>query len=103
MSVKTLGRCPDCGAAAPILVVRGEPTEIFEHDCQARTCEASGCLVTRARDEMIRFPSGDWYCASHGLLTAARDLVSLHRDGDHTAMAALLDETVPAVLAFFPR
>lgn len=104
MSVKTLGRCPDCGEAAAILAVRGKPTEILEHGCPARACECSGCLVTRLPDEMIQFPSGAWYCPSHALLAAARELVSLHRSGpaDQAATAQLLEETLPAVLDRFP-
>jgi hypothetical protein len=53
---------------------------------------------------MIQFPSGAWYCPSHALLTAARELVSLHRIGpaDQSAMSELLEETLPAVLDRFP-
>jgi hypothetical protein len=103
MSVKTLGRCPDCGDVASILAVRGKPTEIREHGCRARACECSGCLVTRPLEEMIQFPSGVWYCPSHALLTAAHELVSLHRTGNSQAVIAqLLEETVPTVLDRFP-
>jgi hypothetical protein len=103
VTIRTFGRCPDCGESAPILAVAGEPTEILEHNCRARTCEASGCLVSRVPEDMVRFPSGAWYCASHALLAAAQDLVALNRDKDSAAMAPLLDETLPAVLQFFPR
>jgi hypothetical protein len=104
MRIKTLGRCPDCGAPAPVVAVRGRPTEILEHGCQARACESSGCLVIRPSDEMIQFPSGEWYCASHALLCAARTLVSLRQNGhSQDLISVLLDETVPAVLDRFPR
>jgi hypothetical protein len=104
MVVKTLGRCPDCGKSAPVLRAPGRPTEVLEHDCDARACETSGCLVARFPHEMVQFPGGAWYCPSHGLLTVLRDLLTLHRScNGHDLMAVLFDETVPAVLAFFPR
>ena len=103
MSVKTLGRCPECGEAAPILAIRGKPTQILEHGCRARACESSGCLVNRLPEEMIQFPSGGWYCPSHALLTAASELVALHQVGDsQTAAAKLLEKTLPAILDRFP-
>ena len=104
MKIKTLGRCPDCGLPAPILAVRGKPTEILEHGCLARACESPRCLVARLSEEMVQFPSGTWHCPSHALLDAAQDLVSLHHAGNSQRMMdQLLDEVVPAILDRFPR
>lgn len=104
MTVKTLGRCPDCGLLAPILLARGRASEILEHGCPAHACESPGCLVARLPDDMIQFPSGAWYCPSHALLSAARDLVSLHRAGNSQRMMdQLLEDVVPAVLDRFPH
>jgi hypothetical protein len=103
MSVKTLGRCPDCGAPAPILAVHGKATEILEHGCDARACEASGCLVARLKEEMVQFPGGAWYCPSHGVLMVLRELLILHRSHRPDMMALLLEDTVPTVLDRFPR
>jgi hypothetical protein len=103
MSVKTLGRCPDCGHSAPILAVDGEPTQILEHGCQARACECPGCLVIRPPEDMIRFPAGSWYCPAHALLTVGRELVALHRTGaDEASFVQLLEKTLPTVLDRFP-
>jgi hypothetical protein len=100
--VRTLGRCPDCGKSAPIRQARGRPSEILEHGCEARACQSPGCLVCRLPEEMIQFPDGSWYCPSHALLSAARELVTLHRSGNGQAVIkTLLEETLPAVLDRF--
>src|SRR5687768_11136232 len=104
MRTKTLGRCPDCSKAAPIIRERGKPAEILPHDCDARPCEARGCLVARLPVEMIQFPSGAWYCPSHALLTAAREIVFLH--GTATCIcrtAPLLGYLLPSILEHFPE
>jgi len=104
MSVKTLGRCPDCGKPAPTIAIPGRATEVLEHGCLARACEVTGCLVARLPRDMVQFPAGAWYCPSHAALTVLRELLILHRDGkSQDVMAVLFDETVPTVLARFPR
>jgi hypothetical protein len=104
MTVKTLGRCPDCGKPAPTIRIPGRATEILEHGCLARPCHVAGCLVARVPDDMVQFPGGAWYCPSHGLLTVLRELLILHRSGNcQDIMAVLFDETVPTVLDRFPR
>jgi hypothetical protein len=102
MSVKTLGRCPDCGKPAPTIVLPGRPTEILEHGCLAHPCRVEGCLVARLPDDMVQFPSGAWYCPSHGLLKVLRDLAILHGAGRQDMMAILFNRTVPLVLSRFP-
>lgn len=103
MSVKTLGRCPDCGKAAPTIRIPGRATEILEHGCLARPCSVEGCLVARLPDDMVQFPGGAWYCPSHGLLQVLFELLGLHRANRPDMMAVLFDRTVPAVLDLFPR
>jgi hypothetical protein len=103
MSVKTLGRCPDCGLPAPILAVRGKPTEILEHGCLARACESLGCLVARMPEEMVQFPAGAWYCPSHGLLQVLHELLAIYRGNRADMMALLFEDTVPTVLDRFSR
>jgi hypothetical protein len=53
-------------------------------------------------EEMARFPAGEWYCPSHGLLLAARDLVALYRaegDADWTAICEIIAELLPDLVA----
>ena len=103
MNVRTLGRCPDCGEATPIVAVRGSPIEILKHGCRARPCATSGCLVSRPPEEMVQLASEGWYCPSHALLAAVRQLVALHRTAPNQALTAeLLETTVPAILDHFP-
>ncbi len=102
MARKTQGRCPDCGAPVLVTITRGSPAEIPPHACGARACEYEGCRVRALMDEMVRFPAGEWYCASHGLLLAARDLVALYRvegDADWTAICEIIGELLPELLA----
>ncbi len=102
MARKTQGRCPDCGAPVLVTITRGSPAEIPPHACGARACEDEGCRVRALMDEMVRFPAGEWYCPSHGLLLAARDLVALYRvegDADWTAICEIIGELLPELLA----
>jgi len=51
---------------------------------------------------MARLTSGEWYCPRHGLLLAARDLVSLYRvegDADWTAICEIIAERLPELVA----
>lgn len=102
MARQTHGRCPDCGAAVPVTLVRGKPGEIAPHACGARACEYERCRVKRLMDEMVQFPTDEWYCPRHGLLLAARDLVSLYRvegDADWTAICEIISELLPQLVA----
>lgn len=102
MARQTQGRCPACGAPVLVTITRGRPTEIPPHGCGARACEHEGCRVRALMDEMVRFPAGEWYCPSHGLLLAARDLVSLYRvegEADWTAICEIIGELLPELLA----
>jgi len=102
--VKTLGRCPHCGKSTPVLCVPGQPGEVLEHDCDARACETPGCLVVRLPDEMIQFPTGEWYCPSHALLTAAQALVDLHATRtSHAEIVEILEDVLPGILDRFPH
>ncbi len=104
MRHRTLGRCPDCGESAPVAAHGSQAAEILPHECQARACEYTGCLVTRQRGEMIQFPLGAWYCAPHALIAVGCELVALHRAGaDHASFLQLLEVTLPAVLERFPE
>jgi hypothetical protein len=99
---QTWGRCPDCGAAVLVTRVRGKPGEIAPHACTARACEYERCRVKLLIDEMVQFPSDEWYCPPHGLLLAARDLVSLYRvegDADWTAICEIIAELLPELVA----
>jgi len=87
MARKTQGRCPDCGAPVLVTITRGSPAEIPPHACGARACEYEGCRVRALMDEMVRFPAGEWYCPSHGLLLAARDSRALVDDQDANALS----------------
>jgi len=102
MARQTEGRCPDCGAPVLVTLIPGRPGEISPHGCDARACEHAACRVRGLTDEMVRFPSGEWYCPSHGLLLAARDLVSLYRvDGpaDWTAICEIIADLLPELVA----
>jgi len=101
MSVKTLGRCPDCGKSAPTIAIPGRPTEILEHGCLARPCTVAGCLVARLPEDMVQFPAGAWYCPSHGALHVLFELLALYRGNRSDMMAPLFEDVVPAVLDRF--
>jgi hypothetical protein len=52
--------------------------------------------------EMVQVCSDEWYCPSHALLLAARDLVALYRvegDADWTAISEIIAETLPDLVA----
>jgi hypothetical protein len=102
MARQTQGRCPDCGAPMLVTITRGRPAEIPPHACGARSCEYEGCRVGALMEEMVQFPAGESYCASHGLLLAARDLVALYRvegEADWTAICEIIAELLPELLA----
>ena len=69
-----------------------------------RTCEHPGCGADRLPETMTRLESGAWYCPTHALLLAARDLVGLYRaegDADWTAIAEIIGQVLPGVVAKF--
>jgi len=102
MARQTQGRCPDCGAPVLVTLTRGRPGEIASHACSARYCEYERCRVKALMDEMVQFPTGEWYCPLHGLLLAARDLVSIYRvegDADWTAICEIIAELLPELVA----
>src|SRR5437016_1086769 len=102
MARQTQGRCPDCGAPVLVTLTRGKPGEIAPHACGTRYCEYKRCRVKALMDEMVQFPTGEWYCPRHALLLAARDLVSLYRvegDADWTAICEIIAELLPEILA----
>ena len=102
MARQTQGRCPDCGASVLVTLTPGRPAEIPPHACSARACEYGRCRAKALIKEMVQFPTGEWYCPSHGLLLAARDLVSLYRvegDADWTAICEIIAELLPALVA----
>lgn len=72
--------------------------------CATRTCEHHGCGANGLPEAMIRVESGAWFCLNHILLLAARDLVALYRadgDADWTAIAGIIGEVLPNVVAKF--
>ena len=93
------GRCPDCGAVILVNVRRGRPAEIPLHGCRVRTCESEGCRVRAMVEEMVQQDSGEWHCPGHGLLAAARDLVSLYRAADWTAIPKMISAVLPGLIA----
>ncbi len=102
MARQSHGRCRDCGAPVPVTVTRGKPAEIPPHACGARACEYERCRVKALTEEMVQFPTGEWYCPGHGLLLAARDLVSLYRvdgEADWTAICEIIAELLPELVA----
>ncbi len=83
-------------------VTEGEPGKIMEHGCDARACGYPDCSVIELEKEMVQFAGGEWYCPSHGLLLAAKDLVTLYRvegEADWTAISEIIAETLPDVVA----
>jgi hypothetical protein len=99
---RTWGRCPHCGESVMVEVTADEPGKILEHGCDARACEYPGCAINLLKEEMVQFAGGEWYCPDHGLLLAAKDLVSLYRaegDADWTAISEILGDTLPGVVA----
>lgn len=53
-------------------------------------------------EAMIKVESGAWFCPSHALLLAVRDLVTLYRaegEADWTAISEIIAEVLPEVLA----
>lgn len=102
MARQAHGRCRDCGTAVLVTITRGKPAEVPPHACTARACEYERCRVKLLMDEMVQFPTGEWYCLSHGLLLAARELVSLYRvegDADWTAICEIIAELLPELVA----
>jgi len=102
MARQTEGRCPDCGAPVLVTLTPRRPAEIPPHACRARACEYERCQVRALMGEMVQFPAGEWSCPSHGLLLAARDLVSLYRvegDADWTAICEIIAELLPELVA----
>lgn len=51
---------------------------------------------------MVKFASGEWYCPNHGILLAAKDLVSLYGaddDADWAAISAIIRRELPDLIA----
>jgi hypothetical protein len=51
---------------------------------------------------MVQAGSGEWYCPAHGLLAAARELVSLSRvegEADWTAISEIIGDALPELVA----
>ena len=98
----TQGRCPDCGAVVLIRPTPGTPATIPPHQCASRACEYERCRVRALTEEMVQFGSGAWYCPDHGLLLAARDLVSRYRvegEADWTAICEIIADILPDLVA----
>ena len=98
---RSMGRCPDCGAAVEVRIRRRQPARVLPHRCLARLCEYPGCRVTALRDRMVELDSGTWYCPGHGLLVAATTLVDLYRvedDADWSEICDLIGHTLPDVI-----
>ena len=98
----TQGRCPDCGAVVLIEPTPGTPATIPPHQCASRACEYERCRVRGLMDEMAQFGSGAWYCPEHGLLLAAKDLVSHYRvtgEADWSAICEIIADILPELVA----
>ena len=79
-------------------VTEGEPGNVMEHGCEARICEYGDCSVIELMEEMVQVGGDEWYCPDHGLLVAAKELVSFYRadgDADWTAISEIIGETLP--------
>jgi hypothetical protein len=53
-------------------------------------------------EEMVRFGSGAWYCPEHGLLLAAKDLISRYRvkgEADWSAICEIIADILPELVA----
>jgi len=106
MPRKTLGRCPDCGESVLVTLNPGRPGTIGPHGCRSRLCQQPGCAVKGFPETMFRVESGEWYCPTHALHLAARDLVTLYRaegEADWTAISEVIDEVLPEVIAKIER
>jgi hypothetical protein len=69
--------------------------------CATRACEQPGCDIRRLPEAMVRVATGAWFCPSHALLLAARDLVALYRadgDADWTAISEIIAEVLPEIV-----
>ena len=98
----TQGRCPDCGAVVLIEQTPGTPATIPPHQCASRACEYERCRVRALTEEMVQFGCGAWYCPEHGLLLAAKDLVSRYRvagEADWTVICEIIAEILPELVA----
>ncbi len=98
----TQGRCPDCGAVVLIEPTPGTPATIPPHQCASRACEVERCRVRALMEEMVQFGSGAWYCPEHGLLLAAKDLVSHYRaegEADWSAICEIIADILPELVA----
>jgi len=99
---RAMGRCRDCGAAVEVETRMHEPARVLPHGCPARVCEDPGCRVTELHDRMVQADDGAWFCPRHGLLNAAKVLLTLYRapgDADWSQICELIAETLPGVIA----
>ena len=76
--------------------------------CQYRNiaCEHPTCTIREYAERMVRTVSGEWFCPAHGLLVAAKELVSLYRvkgEADWTAISEIIGETLPKRIAKLNR
>jgi len=65
-------------------------------------CEHPICTIKGYRGQMVRTPTGDWFCPAHGLLVSAKELVLLYSekgDADWTAISEIIGETLPSRIA----
>ena len=82
-------------------VERGKPGRVMAHGCQSRACEYPRCRVKDLMERMAPAAGGEWYCPGHGLLLAARELVSLYRvegEADWTVICEIIGETLPDLI-----
>ena len=101
-TLKTIGRCPDCGTPVEVRLLAGRPGTILPHGCPIRVCEYPDCRMTGVRDAMVQDGDGGWYCPSHGLVAAVQELVSLYRVpgvADWNVICEVISETLPALLS----
>jgi len=50
---------------------------------------------------MVQLVGGEWYCPNHGLLLAAKELVSLYGaedDADWAAISAIVGQELPGLI-----
>ena len=60
------------------------------------------CRVKKPLDRMVRLASGEWHCPNHGILLAAKDLVSLYGaegGADWAAISEIIGEELPDLIA----
>ena len=85
---------------------RGRPGRVYHCKHGSIACEYPSCGIKEYAEQMVRIGSDEWYCPAHGLLLAAKELVSLYGakgEADWTAISKIICETLPDRVEKFER